>query len=89
MVIVERGIIANGGIALDKPLELPEGSQVIVRIETASPETASQPDESVIRSLRAAFPFVGQWADRGDIPDSAEHIGQERAKWQQRPFRQD
>ena len=89
MIIIERGIVSGGGIALDRPLELPEGSQVIVRIETASLEAASPQEPDAIEKLRAAFPFVGQWADRNDIPDSAEHIAQERAKWQQRPFRQD
>jgi hypothetical protein len=90
MIVTENGVISNGGIALDNPLPLPEGSKVVVHVEVASTETtpkSSPPDVSA--EIFAAFPFFGQWADRQDIPDSAEYVRQERAKWQQRPYRQD
>ena len=86
MAIIEHGTISNGGIALDNPLPLPEGSKVIVRIEEAPMEPSPGGAD---RAFQDAFPFIGQWADRTDIPDSAEYVRQERAKWQQRPYRPD
>ena len=65
-----------------------DDSKVTVRIETASQVTES-PTKAAHESLQETFPFFGQWADRTDIPDSAEYVRQERAKWQQRPYRQD
>jgi len=88
MSIIEHGTITNGGIALDKPLPLPEGSKVIVRVEM-SPQPVEGSESSPEQSLQEIFPFFGQWADRTDIPDSAEYVRQERAKWSQRPYRQD
>jgi hypothetical protein len=89
MVIIEHGVISNGGIALDKPVPLPDGSKVVVQIETAAPDDSSQQDDEAVQALKAAFPFVGQWADRDDMADSAAYVREHRAKWQQRPYRQD
>ena len=89
MVIIEHGVVSNGGIALDKPLPLPEGSKVTVQIETTAPEASNQQDDEAIRALKAEFPFIGQWADREDIQDSSTYVREQRAKWQQRPYRQD
>ena len=61
----------NGGIALDKPLLLPDGSKVIVRIE-AAPEPAENLTAVPGQTLQETFPFFGQWADRMDPTDSAE-----------------
>ncbi len=89
MAIIEHGTISNGGIALDKPLPLPDGSKVVVQVEV---ETASAPTEGTQESSLAEFtslPFFGQWSDREDMADSAEYVRKERAKWQQRPYRRD
>lgn len=95
MVVIEHGVIANGGIALEKPLALPDGARVIVRVETA-PVGSDAADGSVatdlprdLEPIRRTLPFIGQWADRTDLGDSTEHVHEERTRWQQRPFRRD
>ena len=89
MSIIEHGTISNGGIALDNPLPLPDGSKVRVQVEIEAPATANPTFSENTAEEFASLPFFGQWADRIDIPDSAEYVRQDRAKWQQRPFRQD
>ena len=88
MTIIEHGTITNGGIAFDKPLPFAEGSKVVVQVQPASVE-AQPSDQDHAKDLAATFPFIGQWADRTDIPESAEYVRQERAKWRLRPYRQD
>ena len=88
MTIIEHGTISNGGIALDRPLPLPDGSKVLVQVEIETPAAANQTAEEAASAAFAALPFFGQWSDRTDIPDSAEYVRQERSKWQQRPCRQ-
>jgi hypothetical protein len=58
-------------------------------VETAPSELQPEQVPDPTADIRALFPFIGQWADRDDLPDSAEYVRQERAKWQQRPYRQD
>jgi hypothetical protein len=89
VTITEVGFVSAGGIVLDKPLELPEGSRVIVHIEPAPAGAAGMPVNNAMQSLQSAFPFIGQWADRDGLPDSAEFVREQRAQRQQRPFRQD
>jgi hypothetical protein len=89
MSIIEHGTIANGGIALDKPLPLPEGSKVVVQVEIETPTAENQTTTEGSSEAFASLPFFGQWADRDDMADSAEYVRKERAKWRQRPFRQD
>lgn len=88
MTIIQHGTITKGGIAFDKPLPLPEGSKVIVHVETIDIEASSATQDET-NDLAAAFPFFGLWADRTDIPDSAEYVRQKRATWRERPYRQD
>lgn len=89
MVLVEHGIVSKGGIAFDRPLSLPDGAKVTVRVEVTSDtpvvDEAVQPADPTSRSL----PFIGQWADRDDLGESSDYVRQERAKWQQRAYRQD
>lgn len=85
MVIIEHGIISNGKISLDKPLPFAEGSKVVVRVEPEAPSAGNHHAAELSAAEFGALPFFGQWADRQDIPDSAEYVRQERAKWQQRP----
>ena len=85
MALIERGKVQGGGIVFSEPLALPEGTEVVVRIEPltqpASPGTA---DEDF-----ATLPFFGMWADREDMEDSAVWVRRERERWQQRTARQD
>jgi hypothetical protein len=89
MVVVQHGTVINGGIALDNPLPIPDGSKIIVQVEVQTPTTAPDLTSEESSSAFAALPFFGQWADRTDLPDSVEYVRQERAKWLQRPYRQD
>lgn len=88
MVVVENGTILNGAISLDRPLPIADGSQVVVRVETATPATPSETPPATPNDL-ASHPFFGQWADRKDIPDSSDYVRQEREKWQLRATRRD
>jgi hypothetical protein len=70
-----------------KPLALPEGTEVVVFIEPlAAGEQAASPgaDEDF-----ATLPFLGLWADREDMRDSAAWVRRKRERWQQRAARQD
>ena len=87
MVVSELGTVSNGGICLDKPLPFPDGCKVIVQVELEA--GTSQQTNAAAPAFEEAFPLIGQWADRDDIVDSADYVRQERAKWQQRPYRQD
>lgn len=89
MQIIEHGTILNGTIALDKPVQLPDGSKLVVQIETTSPAGEDSKACPPQPPFHEAFPFIGQWADRTDLPDSAEHVRLERAKWRQRPYHSD
>ncbi len=87
MVVVENGIVVDGAISLDRPLPIANGSQVVVRVETATTPhlTENQPSTEDL----SAHPFFGQWADRKDISDSGDLVRQEREKWHLRATRRD
>ena len=78
--MTERGKIHSGSIILDEPIDLPEGTEVIVHVEPAVHEAigASNGDEFEHQ------PFFGMWADRDEMTDSVAWVRKERDKWQQR-----
>jgi hypothetical protein len=82
MIMTERGKVQHGGIVFAKPLSLPEGTDVVVRIEPVAAEPSSE------TSIRGAdflsLPFFGMWADRPDMDDSEAWLCSEREQWQQR-----
>ena len=82
MTLFEQGRIEGGAIVLAKPLPLPEGTEVTVRIETASGPTASS-DASGSEEF-ASLPFFGMWANREDLADTVAWVRREREQWQQR-----
>jgi len=84
--IIETGVIEKGAIALDHPLPMQDGVKVQVAVqEIAQPGAVPTPlTDEAFRSL----PFHGDWADRTDLPSSADYVRQERAKWSQRPHRE-
>jgi len=85
MKITQRGKVLSGGIALQKPLDLAEGTEVIVQVETLEQkEKPSEPQEKL-----PLLPFFGMWADREDMADSSQWVSEERKQWQQRTNRQD
>ena len=82
-----HGTIQEGTIVFSQPLPLPEGTEVLVHVETLG--------ESASRTVRAEpgdltrLPFFGMWADREDLADSTESVRRQRAKWAQRLERRD
>lgn len=84
MSLIEHGTIEGGQIILAHPLSLPEGTEVVIHIETAYSEPKPEIAEEFF-----SLPFFGMWADREDMNDSADWVRKERAKWQQRISPQD
>jgi len=75
-----RGKIEGRQIVLDDPLVAPDGMAVVVLIERAptEPEVGASPESFV------ALPFFGMWADRQDLPDSADWVHERRERWRER-----
>jgi hypothetical protein len=80
MALVERGKVQGGGIVFSEPLKLPEGTEVLVRVEplTMGEQTITPSDSDEFSTL----PFFGMWADRQDMSDSTAWVRREREKWQ-------
>lgn len=79
MAIVQRGRISGRTIKLDEPTGLPDGAEVVIRIEGA--------EEGVQRLSKEqwlASPVFGMWADREDMADPAEWVRKQREAWQER-----
>jgi hypothetical protein len=87
MPLRERGKIQSGNIVFQKPLALPEGTEVLVSIEplAVKEQTASSGTEEDFTAL----PFFGMWRDRQEMKDSVVWVRKERKRWQQRVARQD
>ena len=81
-VIIEEGKISNGYIVLSKPISLPEGTEVRVRIEPVDPVPVdgdeSQNTNSDESEDFANQPFFGMWADREDMRDSVAWVRKQR-----------
>ena len=78
--MTERGKIHSGSIVLDEPIDLPEGTEVIIHVEPVVHERASAGNGNEFENL----PFFGMWADRDEMSDSVAWVRKERDKWQQR-----
>ena len=77
---VEYGTIQNGQVILAEPLDFPEGTEVVVHVETVDcAETAPSSAEDF-----TSLPFFGMWVDRADMSDSVAWVEKERAKWPRR-----
>ncbi len=83
-LIIEEGKVSNGHIVLSKPLSLPEGTEVRVRIEPVDPVPVdgddSQNTDSDESEDFANQPFFGMWADREDMRDSVAWVQKQRKK---------
>ncbi len=64
--MTERGKIHSGSIVLDEPINLPEGTEVIVHVEPVTHEGVSASNGDEFEQL----PFFGMWADRDEMSDS-------------------
>lgn len=78
--MTERGKVQSGGIVFDEPIDLPEGTEVIVRIEPIEDKSLVATNGDDLENL----PFFGMWADRDDMSDGVAWVRREREKWQQR-----
>jgi hypothetical protein len=80
----ERGKVKGRSIVFPRPLALPEGTEVVVQIQTfvVTARPVAQADDREFRSL----PFFGMWADHDDVQDSVAWVRREREKWQQRAW---
>jgi len=78
--VTERGKIHSGNVVLDEPINLPEGTEVIVHVEAVTHEGVSASNGDEFEHL----PFFGMWADRDEMSDSLAWVRREREKWQQR-----
>jgi hypothetical protein len=84
MEFIERGRIEHGQPVLSHPLGLPDGTDVVVRIEpVATPQLVVSTEEEF-----SSLPFFGMWADREDMADAAAWVRRERERWQERVARQ-
>ena len=87
-LIIEEGKVSNGHIVLSKPLSLPRGTEVRVRIEPVDPVPVNRDDSRDTNSDEsedfASLPCFGMWADREDMRDSIAWLRKEREKWKQR-----
>lgn len=79
--MTERGTIHSGGVVLDEPIDLPEGTEVLVHIEPVLRQAGSPPTAG---DEFHYLPFFGMWADRDDVRDSIAWVRRERDKWQER-----
>jgi hypothetical protein len=86
MAVIERGKVKGKSIVFQKPLGLPDGTEVYVSVATVEEVERMQGETPAAFS---ELPFFGMWADRSDMEDSAAWIREERAKWQTRSTRQD
>ena len=82
MTLIERGRIHNGKIELEAPLPLPEGTEVILHIESVPSEQPAAGADF------ARLPFFGMWSDRTDMKSGASWVRRERKAWQRRANRQ-
>jgi hypothetical protein len=85
MTWTKQGTIRGGAIVLADSLPLPEGAEVIIRIEAQPAPLAPSAAGGNFEDL----PFFGMWADRSDLCDSTDWVRRQRAQWQQRMHRSD
>ncbi len=82
MTMIEHGTVRDGKIIFPKPLKLPEGVEVVVKIETLTEELRD--DNSTTDADFASLPFFGMWADRAEMSDSVDWVRRGREQWQER-----
>ena len=81
-LIIEEDKVSKGRIVLSKPLSLPEGTEVRVRIEPVDPISVDGDDSQSTNSDEsedfANLPCFGMWADREDMRDSVAWVRKQR-----------
>lgn len=87
MARVARGKVKGAAIVFTQPLELPEGTEVVVYVEPLA--ISGQAADVAEPDTFAALPFFGMWAGREELQDSDAWVRRQRDQWQQRAARQD
>ena len=82
MAITEHGKVKDGAIVFDEPLDLPDGTEVNVKIEPVL--TGVEMNSPLTEEEFASLPFFGMWANRVDMHDSVAWVNRERDKWNHR-----
>jgi len=80
-----RGTVRAGGVVLAEPLDVPDGTEVIVSVIPAAGEATRRLTPEEFKAL----PVFGMHKDIAEGRDGVEIINEERAKWAQRPYRRD
>jgi hypothetical protein len=75
------GRVHNGQIDIEGKVTLPEGAQVIV---TVLDHESQWMDQGITGEELLAAPFIGAWADRDDIGDTAEFAEKLRSRSNER-----
>ncbi len=104
MDLFKRGKVHNGTLVFSKPLSLPEGAEVIVRVIPVGNgdecTTADASEELTAVSIGQdetsedeqedllSLPFFGMWADREDMQDSVAWVRRQRSGWNHRHKRE-
>ncbi len=86
MSIEVRGTVKDGTIIFERPLALPDGTTVDVRIESMRSLDENAPLEvaPIIEDI-ASLPAFGMWKDRDDMADSVEWVNRQREAWNRYP----
>jgi hypothetical protein len=82
VVVIQRGKVECGTIVLSEPLRLPDGTEVVVRIEPVG--EAEGGAEPLTYEDLSTLPFFGMWANRDDMIDSTVWVRSQRERWQSR-----
>ena len=80
MPLVKHGTVQDGRVMLQEPVDLPEGTRVVVTIEPVKTLEQRVPTSEEIKEFRAE-PFHGMWADREEMDDSAAWVRRIREQW--------
>lgn len=85
MSVIERGKVRQGQIVLEHPLNLEEGTEVVVHIEPLPTLRQGVPASQDLRDLE----FFGMWSSRDDMADSVQWVRKERERWKERLEREE
>jgi hypothetical protein len=78
----------DGHVQFKGDVDIPAGSELIITVVGEANRLNEEPEGITIKELRSA-PFIGEWADRDDIGDTAEFAEKLRERSQRRSHADD
>ena len=78
MVLTRRGVVQDGHVIVPDPVDLPDGTEVIVLISAGEHPRLPTPEEV---EAFDNLPAHGMWADREDMGDTDEWLQKMRKQW--------